>query len=63
MQPPSEFQFTPVPSAKTQQALMIEAFVELTKSDIGGDRYQASIRRSEKTQSLLDAMWDKIKER
>ena len=60
MAPPSEFQFIAVPSAKTQQTLMIEAFVELTKSGIDSDRYQASIYSSEKTQSLLDAVWRNV---
>ena len=57
---PSNFQFVATPSAKTQQALMIEDFVALVHSGYDDEAYKASIDNSRKTQALLDAVWDKV---
>ncbi|MGK7926903.1 MAG: Gfo/Idh/MocA family protein [Spirulina sp.] len=60
MAAPKEFQFIATPSEKTQQALMIEDFVSLARDRQQTDRDEASIRSSERTQSLLDAVWEKV---
>ncbi|MEM1253467.1 MAG: Gfo/Idh/MocA family oxidoreductase [Cyanobacteria bacterium P01_H01_bin.21] len=57
---PSNFQFVSTPSAKTQQALMIEDFVALVHSGYDNEEYKASIDSSRKTQALLDAVWNKV---
>ena len=60
MASPKDFQFIATPSTKTQQALMIEDFVALTQNLEQSDRLEASINKSERTQSLLDAIWEKV---
>ena len=60
MASPKDFQFVATPSTKTQQALMIEDFVVLTQNQESSFRLEASINKSERTQNLLDAIWQKV---
>lgn len=60
MATPNEFQFISTPSDKTQQAVMIEDFVFLTQNRDREDLCETNIDKSERTQYLLDAIWEKV---
>lgn len=60
MATPAQFRFIETSSGKSQQVLMIEDFVELCQNPATGDLREASVVASERTQSLLDAIWNKI---
>ena len=60
MASPKEFRFISTSSDKTQQAVMIEDFVFLTQNRDRSDLYETNIDKSERTQYLLDAIWEKV---
>ncbi len=58
MASPEEFRFIKTPSGKSAQALMIESFVNMVCNSDPAE-LEESIRASERTQALLDRIWEK----
>ena len=59
MATPKEFQFVETPSEKSQTTLMIENFAHMVKSS-NNELNDASMAKTELTQSILDAIWTSI---
>jgi len=56
---PTEFKKVPTPGDKPQLVCMIQNFSALA-ADPGGQAARGSMRISERTQALLDAVWDQL---
>ena len=56
---PTEFEEIITPAQRPQLVQMIQTFVEMTR-DPKGKAVRASMRVSERTQSLLDAVWSRL---
>ena len=57
MATPADYRFVETPADKPQHVIMIDDFAALARDPGLADVREASIRASELTQSLLDAVW------